>query len=439
MTEPRVALYAGTRNIYHDMVVAAKSLLYHDGADRVVFLIEDDEFPEQLPECFTLINVSGQQYFRHDGPNYNCAWTYMVMMRTALTKLFPIQHRMLVLDHDTIVRQPLDELWATDLGDNYYALVQENHITNRTHPYFNFGVGMHNLDQLRKDEADDTIIRSVNTIHYTYCEQDAVNSVCWKRILELPTRFNTMSFNQPHIPEDEVVIRHYAAGLRPLSLYEDYRFFDAMPWTEVLNHKPENIVRAAGWKRYDIINHFIRFRGYTSFLEIGTAQGETYRNVAAPIRVSVDPDPDSMATYRMTSDEFFQTCDDTFDIIFIDGLHECHQAYADVLNALDHLNMGGVIVMHDCLPTSEHMQMPADHYPGGECTGDVWKAFMKVRKLYSYESYTINTDYGCGIIDTSRDKSSDTSDIPDDMDTMNYYDHFVAHPEWMNIKGGIIK
>ena len=64
---------------------------------------------------------------------------------------------------------------------------------------------------------------------------------------------------------------------------------------------------------------------------------------------------------------------------------------------------------------------------------------MKVRKLYSCESYTINTDYGCGIIDTRRDKSSDTSDIPEDMDTMNYYDHFVAHPEWMNIKGGIIK
>lgn len=45
----RVVVYAGTRNLYHDMVVSAKSLLCHDGADRIIFLIEDDAFPECLP------------------------------------------------------------------------------------------------------------------------------------------------------------------------------------------------------------------------------------------------------------------------------------------------------------------------------------------------------------------------------------------------------
>ena len=93
--------------------------------------------------------------------------------------------------------------------------------------------------------------------------------------------------------------------------------------------------------------------------------------------------------------------------------------------------------MHDCLPTSERMQMHLDHYPGGEWTGDVWKAFVKARATLKHEMYTVDTDYGCGVIDTALDITSDTSGIHDDMESMTY-EQFVSHPEWMNIKGGII-
>lgn len=438
MKDERVAIYAGTRNIYLDMVVSAKSLLYHNGADRVIFLTEDDTFPVQLPECITCVNVSGQKYFRPDGPNYTCQWTYMVMMRTALTKLFPDLHRVLVLDHDTIIRRPLDELWAIDLDGYYYALAEENYISHRSHPYYNFGVALHNLDELRKDHADDAIINAVNSVHFVYCEQDAVNSLCRDKILALPTKFNVLGFNQPPVYEEDIVIRHYAAGRRPLTQFGDYRLFDAMTWDDVLSNKHDNIISMAGMKRYDIINCFIRERGYKSFLEIGTAQGETYRNVMAQIRVSVDPDPTSSATYRMTSDEFFGMNDGKFDIIFIDGLHECYQAFKDVINAMDHLNDGGVIIMHDCLPTSEQMQTPLDHYPGGLWTGDVWKTFVLCRKLYLCESYTIDTDFGCGVFDTRIERKQDVSDLPDDLKDMTYQ-QFVDHPEWMNKKGGIIR
>ena len=44
----KVAVYAGTRNVYHNMAVAAKSLLCHTQMDRVWILIEDDEVPEEL-------------------------------------------------------------------------------------------------------------------------------------------------------------------------------------------------------------------------------------------------------------------------------------------------------------------------------------------------------------------------------------------------------
>ena len=94
--------------------------------------------------------------------------------------------------------------------------------------------------------------------------------------------------------------------------------------------------------------------------------------------------------------------------------------------------------MHDCLPTSEQMQTPCDHYPGGLWTGNVWKTFALCRKLYNYEAYTIDTDFGCGVFDTRIVRERGVSDVPGDFKDMTYQ-QFVDHPEWMNIKGGIIR
>ena len=94
--------------------------------------------------------------------------------------------------------------------------------------------------------------------------------------------------------------------------------------------------------------------------------------------------------------------------------------------------------MHDCLPTSERMQLHLNYYPGGEWTGDVWKAFVKARTTFRHLMYTVTTDYGCGVIDTRSECAEDTSQLPTDMESMTY-EQFVEHPEWMNRKGGIIK
>lgn len=50
----KAAVYCGTRNLYRQMITAAKSLLIHSDVDKIYFLIEDDDFPYSLPpeiEC----------------------------------------------------------------------------------------------------------------------------------------------------------------------------------------------------------------------------------------------------------------------------------------------------------------------------------------------------------------------------------------------------
>ena len=189
--------------------------------------------------------------------------------------------------------------------------------------------------------------------------------------------------------------------------------------------------------RYDLINHFIRERGFKSFLEIGTANGETFRAVECERKVCVDPDPETYATFVMTSDEFFSRNSEDFDIVFVDGFHEWHQALKDVQNAFKFLNPGGVIVMHDCHPVSEECARHMDEYrrPDHPWCGDVWKAFVRLRSLVPFLMYVWDHDYGCGVIDTTRQATMPDSlkVLPYDVDVITY-DDFVKNPEWMNFR-----
>lgn len=183
--------------------------------------------------------------------------------------------------------------------------------------------------------------------------------------------------------------------------------------------------------RWDVINFYVSQRKFSSFLEIGTAAGETFTRVNVKNKVSVDPNPATHPTFCMTSDSYFSTHSDFFDIIFIDGLHTADQAYRDIQNALRVLNPGGVIVVHDCHPTDCHMQ---ESYSNQYFwTGDVWKAFVKARSELPYECFILDCDFGCGVIDTSIAKTKDTSRLPSDMSAMTYED-FIANPDWMDFR-----
>jgi hypothetical protein len=115
-----------------------------------------------------------------------------------------------------------------------------------------------------------------------------------------------------------------------------------------------------------------------------------------------------------TSDEFFERHAAAqlplgVDIVFIDGLHTYDQTYRDVRNAFKVLRPGGVILVHDCLPTSAQEAVVAPSYeearringPGwnGAWTGDGWKAIVAVRSGHlPAQACVLECDQGVGII-----------------------------------------
>jgi predicted O-methyltransferase YrrM len=151
--------------------------------------------------------------------------------------------------------------------------------------------------------------------------------------------------------------------------------------------------------RTEIIQYFINKINAKKYLEIGMGPGENHNLIVCEYKVSVDPHSYIPVTYKMTSDDFFKENKETFDVIFIDGLHHDYQVYNDIINSLDILSEGGYIICHDMNPTSELMQRVPQPISGQEWTGDCWKAWVRIRsEREDLKMHVIDLDYGCGII-----------------------------------------
>ena len=214
----RAAVYAGTRNVYGMMAAAAKSLLRNTHMDMVYFLIEDEDFPEPLPDVIQTWNVAeasmnGRHWFFQDGPNYNSQWTWMSLIRLALPGIFPTENRVLWLDVDTIVEQDVGDLFDRDLAGNYVAMVEEPVRSKYPFTYHNAGVMLMDLERLREDGTWKKWIDLVNREPFTAKDQDVINLICQGEILTLGPEWNCAG----HITQnaENPYIRHYAGCLRP--------------------------------------------------------------------------------------------------------------------------------------------------------------------------------------------------------------------------------
>lgn len=181
--------------------------------------------------------------------------------------------------------------------------------------------------------------------------------------------------------------------------------------------------------RIQIIQAHINKYKYSSYLEIGVQAGDCFRGVVCENKVGVDPDPSSAATVHETSDEFFSKNKEKFDCIFIDGLHHADQVYKDIMNSLACLSEGGTILMHDCKPTSKHMQeIPLTDQQ--EWTGNTWEAYVKVRQERDDLSMKVcDSDWGVGII---RVGSQEKLVIPAEIH-VNYENFAIHNAEWLNL------
>ena len=124
----------------------------------------------------------------------NSVFTYMAMLRICYVDIFPQYDKVLQLDVDTIICDDLTPLWNTDITGKWCAAVPEHLGQYKPFPhdkYYNIGVCLYNLEQLRKDNALPYFLRCLNYLQLACTEQDIINMFGYPdKIADLPNRYN---------------------------------------------------------------------------------------------------------------------------------------------------------------------------------------------------------------------------------------------------------
>ena len=180
--------------------------------------------------------------------------------------------------------------------------------------------------------------------------------------------------------------------------------------------------------RWDLIQFLINKYDYSTYLEIGCDKDQSFSKIKISHKVGVDPI--SGGTIRKTSDEFFKSNKEKFDIIFIDGLHHYEQVIVDINNALSVLNDNGHILVHDCLPrTIAHQAIPRYR---GSWNGDVWKSIVELRTKKYLDVFTCEIDFGVGII--QKKVNSNLLELKiDNFKNLKFKDYYHRNKEFMNV------
>jgi capsular polysaccharide biosynthesis protein len=183
--------------------------------------------------------------------------------------------------------------------------------------------------------------------------------------------------------------------------------------------------------RWQVVQKLINLHDNPRYLEIGVSEGVTFHRVQAARQVAVDPAflfdweveqrkrADTTTYHQVTSDEYFGSIiadNETFDVIFLDGLHTFEQTLRDLVNALDHLSPEGVIVIDDVCPSSYHASLP-DHLQSVQVRqyvedtskdwmGDVYRLVWFIDTFFQTLSYrTVANNHGQAVVWRERRRS----------------------------------
>jgi Methyltransferase domain len=197
------------------------------------------------------------------------------------------------------------------------------------------------------------------------------------------------------------------------------------------------------------------------YLEIGVDRGFGFRRITADEKIAVDPvlrlsararrqaDLKARAThyFEMTSDAFFANEADFLaqrgvDVALIDGLHTYQQVLRDVDNVLPYLRDDGVIVVHDCNPSSPSRGCPAESFADFRAkngwwrllwSGDVWKAIVALRCRDDLRVAVLDCDFGVGIVRKGTPGSRLTYG-PEELAALDYADLVVDRVGLLNLR-----
>lgn len=174
--------------------------------------------------------------------------------RLFIPNLYPQYDKALYLDSDIVILDDIAGLYNTEMGDNLVAAAPDDVIQfNKVfqdyaekvvgvadyHRYFNAGVLLMNLHQLRRFKFQEKFMYLLDRIRFAVAQdQDYLNRLCKGRVKLIDRVWNRMPIPDPKIKVEDVKLIHYNLAYKPWHfediLYQEFFWMYAQE-TEYFN------------------------------------------------------------------------------------------------------------------------------------------------------------------------------------------------------------
>ena len=169
-------------------------------------------------------------------------YTSTTYFRLFIANLYPQYNKAIYLDSDITVLGDISELYNIDLGDNLVGAVPDSSVLNNKEfqdyvervvgmatykNYFNAGILLMNLDEMRKSDFQSKFLYLLETMKFAVAQdQDYLNRLCKGRVKLIDEGWDVMPIPSETLKEEDIKIIHYNHMFKPWHfddvLYQDY-------------------------------------------------------------------------------------------------------------------------------------------------------------------------------------------------------------------------
>ena len=169
-------------------------------------------------------------------------YTCTTYFRLFLPNLYPQYNKAIYLDSDMVVLGDISELYNIELEDNLVGAAPDMSVANNKEfqdyvervvgmatykNYFNAGMLLMNLDEMRKYDLQSKFLYLLETIKFAVAQdQDYLNRLCKGRVKLLKEEWDTMPIPTDTVIEENIKIIHYNHMFKPWHfndvLYQEY-------------------------------------------------------------------------------------------------------------------------------------------------------------------------------------------------------------------------
>ena len=162
--------------------------------------------------------------------------------RLFIPNLYPQYNKALYLDCDIVLLRDVAELFNIDMGDNLVGGAPDDVIQTYEvfqeyvekvvgvadyRNYFNAGVLLMNLDELRRYNFQEKFLYSLDKIKFSVAQdQDYLNRLCKGRVKIIDKTWNRMPISNIEVDEKDLKLIHYNLAFKPWHfediLYKEY-------------------------------------------------------------------------------------------------------------------------------------------------------------------------------------------------------------------------